>query len=156
MSAVRQWLLKLVIAVSSSILCAVGIPYILTVILDLDTPSLTQTLFYAVAVALLTFVVFWSACFISGTVRAILLSVLVLLVFTLAAGIGMSVRVFYYPLAFAPIIIPTLAVALVQSYRMFRVQPPQTGAALLRQLLPLAATAFVFGVLTAFLIPGQR
>jgi len=156
MSTSQQWLLKLVIAISSSIVCVVAIPSLLTVVLQLDTPSIASIFFYAVSVALLTLVVFWSACFMTGTVRAILLSVVVLFVLTSVAGVGMSSRVFYYPLAFGQVIVPTLALALVQSYRMFRVQPPQTAASLLRQLLPLAATAFAFSLLTAFLITGQR
>jgi hypothetical protein len=156
MSSFRQWFMKLVIAVSSSILCAAAIPSLLTVMLQLDTPSLTNIFLYVVSAALLTVVVFWSACFVSGTVRAILLSVIVLLAFTFVLGVGVSVRVFYYPLAFAPVIIPTLPAVLLQSYRMFRVQPPQTAASFLRHLLPVVTIALVFSVLTAFLISGER
>jgi len=172
MSAFRQWLLKLVLAVSASLLCAAAIPALLTVILQLDTPSFTSIFLYAVGVAILTIAVFWSACFINGTVRAILLSVVVMFVLTFATSIGTTFRFsvahlvkvaigtpmfgLYFPLAFPAVFLPTFAVALMQSYRMFRVQPPQTAGAFLRRLLPLAATAFVFSVLSSFLIPGQR
>ena len=156
MSTFRQWLTKLVVAVSASVLCAAAIPYFLTLILQLGTPSITETLLYAVSAAVLTFAVFWSSCLVSGTIRAILVSVILMAVLVFTAGVGLSVRVFHDPLGFAQVLIPTLAVALVQSYRVFRVQPPQTTASFLRYLLPLAATVLVFSVLNNALISTER
>jgi hypothetical protein len=151
MSSFRQWLLKLVTALLSSILCAVVVPYFLAVVFQLDVPS--NVFPFAVTVAVLTCAVFWSACFVKGTVRAIILSVAVLVMLGFARSIGAALgeprgpAYFYGPGGLAQFILPVLALGLIQSYRMFRVQPPQTLASFLRYLLPLAITAFVFSVL---------
>jgi hypothetical protein len=137
MPSFHQWLLKLVIAVLSSALC-VSIPFALNLALNLVVGSSTlpfiSTVRMAGLVALLTFAVFWSACFIGGFYERS---------FLLSSWCSSRVHcrnwdggwrpertaLFHsYPNPSPVVIFSTLTIALIQSYRMFRVQPAQTAA----------------------------
>lgn len=117
--------------------------------------------------AILTFVCFWCACAANGTVRAAVWAVPVMAVIALACigglwlGEGLvrttgTLRDFVVssfqlnPSSFAAIsafatqhtlwlFFPTLVLALLQSYRLFRRQPGESAAWTLRCMLPLVA-----------------
>lgn len=121
---------------------------------------------------ILTFSCFWSACAANGTIRAATwaMPAIAAIPFTAAGGLWLGrelaqttgtlrdfvVSSFHLsPLAFANItdfarshvlwlFVPTLLVALFQSYRLFRTPPQNSALWMLRCLLPLAAVTVLW------------
>jgi hypothetical protein len=122
--------------------------------------------------AILTFICFWCACAANGTVRAALWAVPVTTAtpFACAGGVWLGrelasatgtlkdlvVSSFHLnPLALANLIdyanthllwlfVPTLVVALLQSYRLFRTPPQNSALWMLRCLVPLVAVTLLW------------
>jgi hypothetical protein len=122
--------------------------------------------------AILTFSCFWCACAANGTVRAVILAVPVTAAIGLACSGGIWLgkelsrttgtledlvlsRFQLNPFAFAAVadfarsrvlwlFMPTLLLALIQSYRLFRTQPQDSVRWMLRCLLPLVAVTILW------------
>ena len=209
-SARRQWLIKLVIAMFTGLVCAVLLPVLVMVVLgfifgsplmfvDQAMGGLTiagasigltggpilglifmfvvQTMPGLLFTALLLAVAsFWCACAVNGTVRAALWFVPAMGAVLLAGRCGGWIApslVDLVVLRFDPftdfrftnavsnlhlnlfvivatplrvitlLLVPTLLIAVIQSYRLFRAQLPGSILSVIRNLLPLAITAFL-------------
>jgi polyhydroxybutyrate depolymerase len=209
-SARRQWLIKLAVAVFTGLVCAVLLPVLVMVVLGsiFGTPfrfvdqamvgltiaggsiglaggSLFGFLFMFVnqtvpglllTALLLTVAAFWCACAVNGTVRAVLWYVPAIGAALLAGRCGgwMAPKLvdlfvsrfdpfrdfrfinaisnlhiqFFFALAtplrvVTVLLVPTLLIAVIQSYRLFREQVQDSILLVIRNLLPLAITAFL-------------
>jgi ABC-type transport system involved in multi-copper enzyme maturation permease subunit len=171
-SARRQWSVKLVMAMFTSLFCTALLPVAAAggISLIFGSPSWLsgETLPMLTWSSLLTLASFWCACAVSGTSRAALWVVPALPAVYLAGLWGdssgqslepasgtlrdLAVASFHLsPFAFANIagaaaafwVVPTLLLAVVQSYRMFRVQPRDGNRRLLQRLLWLTIVAFL-------------
>jgi hypothetical protein len=141
---------------------------------------------WLLAIALLSFASFWCAGAVNGTVRAALWVFPVLIALLLAGRFGEWVASgpmdfvvsrfdlftnFRFTNAVANIplfdagaspvlfvlLVPTLAIAVIQSSRLFRKQLQDSALFVVRRLLPLAITAFLcgFSLLASYLFVGQ-
>lgn len=209
-SARRQWMIKLVVAVFTGLVCAVLLPVLVMVVLGLIFG--THFMFVEQAMAgltiaggsiglaggplfgflfmfvnqtipgllltalLLTVAAFWCACAVNGTVRAALWFVPVIGAMLLAGRCGgwiapklldlvvstfhpftdfrfisavSNLRLQLFVIGASPLrvvtllLVPTLLIAVIQSYRLFRAQLPDSILSVIRNLLPLAITAFL-------------
>jgi hypothetical protein len=184
----RQWLIKLFMALFAGILGA-GLVPLLIAGRSLDSSRMFADVHLRtdllVGAALLTFAAFWCACAVSGTVRAVLGVIPVMVTLWLAGEFGRWVgpaltnlfvsrfdpfadagftkavisRFFdvhsgherwtiylletSYPPVLALMWTPTLVLAVIQSYRLFRAQLQNGARTLIRNLLPLAMLAFL-------------
>jgi len=90
----RQWLIKLVMALFTGLLCAVVLPALAVMaggyISGSPFPFVDQVpwMVWALGVSLLTFVSFWCVSVVNGTVRAVLWVFPVIIALTLAGRIG--------------------------------------------------------------------
>jgi ABC-type transport system involved in multi-copper enzyme maturation permease subunit len=176
----QQWLIKLVMALFTGLVCAVLLPAMAVmagghiagspfVIVDL-----VRGMAWALWVLLLTFAAFWCVCVVNGTVRAVLWVFPVMIALTLAGRFGawlapevaaLAVSRFdlFANLRFtnavsniqlfstgAPsmlfvllLLAPTLLLAVIQSYRLFRRQLQDSNLFVIRRLLPLALVTFL-------------
>jgi hypothetical protein len=152
MTALKQWLLKAVIAVIAGILCAVVIPVVLSEAFPTSMPSSNSTAAFVVVIALVTYAGFWSACATKEAIRAVLLLSILLALLWWAYNEGIWVWQFFrMPLrhlasGMALKLIPIIAIASIQSYRNFVRQPAGNTGRLVMQLLTLVAVTFVAGV----------
>jgi len=211
-SARRQWMIKLFIAVFTGLVCAVLLPVLAMVVLGLifgthsmfvdqamvgltiaggsiglAGGSLFGLLFRFVVQAIpgllltaliLTVASFWCSCAVNGTVRAALLYVPAMVAVLLAGRCGgwiapklvdlvvsrfhpfadfrftnaisnLHLQLFFMvatPLRVVTLLlVPTLLFAVIQSYRLFRAQFQESVMSVIRNLLPLAAAAFLSG-----------
>jgi polyhydroxybutyrate depolymerase len=211
-SARRQWMIKLFIAIFTGLVCAVLLPVLVMVVLGLifgthfmfvDQAMVGLTiaggsiglaggplfgfLFLFVnqtipglllTALLLTVAAFWCACAINGTVRTALWFVPAVGGLLLAGRCGgwiapklldfvvsrfqpfsdfqftnavsnLHLQLFFLvatPLRVVTLLlVPTLLIAVIQSYRLFRAQLPDSILSVIRNLLPLAAVAFLSG-----------
>jgi polyhydroxybutyrate depolymerase len=209
-SARRQWLIKLVMAMFTGLVCAVLLPVLVMVVLGfifgstfmfvdqamagltiaggsigLAGGSIFGLLFMMVVqtipgllltALLLTVASFWCACAVNGTVRAALLFVPTIGATLLAGRCGgwiapklvelvvsrfdpfrdfrfinavSNLHLQLFVLGATPLrlvallLVPTLLIAVIQSYRLFRAQLPDSILSVIRNLLPLAITAFL-------------
>ncbi len=180
-SARRQWLIKLVMALLTSFVCAGLLPALVLIaggslfgspLMFVDPHG---AMVWLVVMPLLTFASFWCACAFNGTVRAVLwlfpmlgalviagqfgervarglLALPVLWKFDLfpdAAFMSYPLNIQLLVIGAAPfrvvtfLLIPTLLIAVIQSYRLFRAQPQDSARSAVRNLAPLAITAFL-------------
>jgi hypothetical protein len=139
-----------------------------------------ETPFYFIIVWLLSFAAFWCASAVNSTMKAVLWIFPVVTVLVLAGAIGVAVgeglagtRILdlavyrFHPFPFTSavlsifrqaawfwLIAPALLLVLIQSYRLFRMQPQESVRSVIRHVLPLAILTFVcgssVGVLSAF------
>jgi hypothetical protein len=177
-SARRQWLIKLAVAMVSGLACAVLLPA-LTLVAGGSIYGSPFRFVHAGAVRddlifmpILILACFWSSCAANGTVRAATwaMPALAAVPFTTAGGLWLGrelanttgtlkdfvVSSFHLsPLEFANLIdfaethvlwlfVPTLLVALLQSYRLFRTPPQNSALWMLRCLLPLVAVTLLW------------
>jgi hypothetical protein len=181
-SARRQWLIKLVMAMLAGVVCAVLLPTLVVIArgfifrspLRFVNPDAVMG--WLLVVSLLTFASFWCACAVKGTVKAVLWVFPIMGVLLLAGRFGnwvapklMGLLVSRFdpftefrftnavsnmqwygryatPAMFATLLlVPTLLIALVQSYRLFRKQLQDSALFVVRRLLPLAIVAFLSG-----------
>ncbi|MGH9669088.1 MAG: hypothetical protein ACRD3A_03140 [Terriglobales bacterium] len=163
-SARRQWLVKLAMAMFTSLFCTTLLP---AAALG-DVRLIESLLFSLLTVSLLAFASFWCACAVSGTFRAALWAFPAMGAVYLAGLWGdssgqslepasgtlrdLTVASFHLsPFAFTNIagaaaalwVVPTLLLAVIQSYRMFRAQPQDGNRQLLHRLLWLTMVAFL-------------
>jgi hypothetical protein len=108
---------------------------------------------------LLSFAGFWCACAVNGAVRAALWVFPAVGALTLASRFGNSLgdlaaagtlldpvlRIVTEPAAVVWLILPTLLLAVFQSYRLFRTEPQDSIRSVIRYLTPLAIVAFLCG-----------
>jgi len=179
-SARRQWLIKLLTAMFTALFCAVLLPVLVLIASGsvFGSPSSLvkpdALMLWLPAVALLSFVSFWCACAVKGTVQAALWVFPVVIAFLLTGQfadwpasemMGFLVSKFdlfadfpftnsvanagFFDRALPPLLfvflllVPTLLLATVQSYRLFRKQLQNSALFVVRRLLPLALTAFL-------------
>jgi len=177
-SARRQWLIKLLVAMFSGLACSVLLP-VLTLMAGGSIYGSPFLFVHAGAVRedlifmpILILACFWCACAANGTVRAATwaMPAIAAVPFTTAGGLWLGrelanatgtlkdhvVSSFHLsPMAFANIIdyadthvlwlfVPTLLVALLQSYRLFRTPPQNSALWMLRCLLPLVAVTLLW------------
>ena len=157
----RQWLIKLFIAMLTSFVCAA---LVVTAGKSIFGPSFVhwlvehggnhEWLLLLVASSLVSFVGFWCACVANGTVRAALLVVPAVGALILASRFGNSLgglvaaggavdRIATGSAAVVWLVLPTLLLALFQSYRLFRTEPHGSARSVLRHFMPLAIVAFL-------------
>lgn len=177
-SAGRQWLIKLVMAMLSGFACALLLP-LLTMI---ACGSIFGTPFmfvyrpflpaWLILYPILIFACFWCACAANGTIRAAIWFIPVTTAISLASSTGvwlgqeaartsgtlidLIVSSFHLsPLAFTTLaefargrvlwlVIPTLLLALIQSYPLFRAQARDSVLWMLRCLMPLVALTILW------------
>ena len=186
-SARRQWLIKLVMAMFTGVVCAVLLPNLALIARGflfgspfkfVDPVEVTAWVLFA---SLLTFVSFWCACAVNGTVRAALwifpavsavylagncghwvarqLMDLVLSRFDFFADFRFTNAVSNIQLSVIDstlrtagdltrvvtlLLLPTLLFAAIQSCRLFRKQLQDSALFVVRRLVPLAITAFLW------------
>jgi len=189
-SARRQWLIKLGMALLAGLVCAVLLPLLVVIAVGsifgspfmfVHFPSLQAWLFL---IPVLTLASFWCACVANGTVRAALwvFPVTIVIYFAGTSGLWLGqelarttgtlkdlvVSWFHLsPLSFpielsSPTVIkrgiswpgpwrdlflafvPAILFGAIQSYRLFRKQPPDSALWMLRCLLPLATVSLVW------------
>ena len=177
-SARRQWLIKLFLAMFAGVACSAAFPVLAMIaggavygspLMYVDLHSLSDDF---ILFAILTFTCFWCACAANGTVRAAVWAVPVTVVVSLACAGGVSlgeelaqstgtlrdlvVSSFHLnPFAFATLIdfarghvlwlfVPTLLLALLQSYWLFRTPPQSSARWMFRCILPLAALTILW------------
>ncbi len=170
-SPLRQWLMKLVMAMLSGFASSVLLPLVVVITVGsvFGSPFLLvnfrELQDWMIMVPVMTFAAFWCACAANGTLRASLwvATGVTVIVFAKSGGTSMGAELarttgtlkdlvvssFHLsPLAFSSIIdfarahvlwlfLPTLLLALVQSYRLFRTQPDDSTLRMLRCLAPL-------------------
>ncbi len=171
-SPLRQWLIKLVMAMLAGFSSAVLLPLLVVIavgsafgspFLFVDFPELRD---WMILVPVMTFAAFWCACGANGTVRASLwvATVPAAIVFARSGGTWLGqelarstgtvrdlVLSWYHlsPLAFTSVtdsaragvlwlFVPALLLGLIQSYRLFRIQPQDSLLWMLRCLMPAA------------------
>jgi ABC-type transport system involved in multi-copper enzyme maturation permease subunit len=202
-SGLRQWLLKLFMALAAGAIGAVLIPMLLLIAGGSLAGSpfmfvdLTFGKVWLLMVLLLSFAAFWCACAANGTMRAVLWVLPAQITIGLANMLGERAgRELVHALVarFDPfatfrfattvsrlgsnaffrlieavsenmtgslqagrmvttiILVPTLVLAVIQSYRLFRTQLQDRALTVARSLLPLAMTAFLcsFSVLAYY------
>ncbi len=179
-SAGRQWLIKLVMALFTGLVCAVVLPAltVLAVGFIFKSPNLIvdpeRVMAGALWVSLLIFASFWCVCAVNGTVRAVLWIFPGIIALGFAGGFGAWLapevvtlvvsrfdlfanfrftnavsNTLLFGAPFAPVnlglllITPTLLLAVVQSYRLFRRQLQDSNLFVIRRLLPLALVTFL-------------
>lgn len=167
----RQWFIKLAMAMLAGFTSAVLLPLI--VVITVGTVFGSPFLFvdfqelrhWMILVPLMTFAAFWCACAANGTVRASLwvASVPAAIIFARSGGMWLGAELarttgtvrdlvvagFHLsPSTFASVtdsaragvlwlFVPALLLALVQSYRLFRIQPQESALWMLRCVTPL-------------------
>jgi len=179
-SARRQWLVKLLMALFAGFVCAVLLPVLVLSIAGLPSGSpfmivdLHVGMLRILCVLLLSLASFWCASAVNGTARA------AMWVFPMLIGLGLAgefggwvaqkltdlalsrfnpfadfgftnavsnIQIFgvrtNFMLLTMLFLVPTLLVAVIQSYRLFRSQVQDSILSVVRNLLPLAAMAFV-------------
>jgi len=179
-SARRQWLIKLFMALFAGLVCAALLPILVLIaggtifgspFMFVDPKGAAGWL---LTVSLLSFASFWCACAVNGTVRAALWFVpaigavlfagrsgewiapklidLLVSRFDLFSNLRFTntlsnIRVFATgtpPILFVVLLLaPTLLMALIQSYRLFRAPLQGSTLSMVRNLLPLATVAFL-------------
>jgi len=178
-SALRQWLIKLVMAMLAGFASAVLLPLLVLIaagsvfgspFMFVDFRSLPD---WMLVVPLLTFASFWCACAANGTVRAGLwvIPVAMAIFFAGSGGLWLGqelarttgtlkdfvVSWFHLsPLALTIewssrealflAFVPAILFGVIQSYRLFRTQPPDSALWMLRRLLPLAAVSILWSL----------
>jgi hypothetical protein len=177
-SARRQWLIKLVVAMVSGLACTVLLP-VLTMMAGGSVYGSPFMFVHVAAVRddliflpILILACFWSACAANGTVRAATwaMPAVAAIPFATAGGTWLGRELanttgtlkdlvassFHLnPLAFAKVtdlarshvlwlFVPTLLVALFQSYRLFRTPPQNSALWILRCLLPPVAVTLLW------------
>src|SRR5215469_13675269 len=174
LSARRQWLSKLIVALLAGLACALLFPVLAMIAVGsfLGAPFMYVDLHlfedHLILLSILILLPFWCACAANGTVRAATWTVPV----TVASAGGVSlgehltrttgtltelvVSSFHLsPLAFTTasefartrvlwLFLPTLLLALAQSYRLFRTQPDGSALGMLRCTLPLAVVTILW------------
>ncbi len=176
-SARRQWLVKLVMAIFAGTACAVLFPVLTMMavgsiygspLLYVDVSVVRGEL---IVLPILTFSCFWCACAANGTVRSAIWAMPVIAAIPFASAGGawlgrelaqttgtlkdfvassfhLSPSVFAAVTEYANtrvlwLFVPTLLVALFQSYRLFRTTPQNSALWMLRCLLPLVAVTLL-------------
>ena len=178
-SLLRQWLIKLGMAMIAGFLSAVLLP--LLVVIAVGSVFGSPFLFvnfrelqdWMIMVPVMTFASFWCACAANGTVRASLwvATAPAAIIFARSGGTWLGQELtrtsgtlkdlvassFHLnPLAFLSLtdlahawvlwlFVPTIMVALVQSYWLFRRQPQDSVRWILRCTMPLVAVTFLWG-----------
>ncbi len=177
-SARRQWLIKLLVALFAGSVCAALLPLLVLTAggFLLGSPfrfvGPDAVMVWLLTMSLLTLASFWCACSANGTVRAVLLLFPMMGALGLAAGFGdwfarglvglLASQLDAFAdftftnavanlewqgrgegptLAAAPVWVPTLLFAVLQSYRLFRAHFEDSTRSVLRNLLPLAVVA---------------
>jgi hypothetical protein len=177
-SPLRQWLVKLVMAMLAGFSSAVLLPLLVVIaagsvlgspLMYVDFPELRD---WMVFVPLMTFASFWCACAANGTVRASLwvATAPAAILFVRLSGTWLGQEVarstgtvgdlvlswrHLSPLAFTSVtesaragvlwlFLPALLVALIQSYRLFRIQPQDSAVWMLRCMAPAAAVTLLW------------
>src|SRR6267142_890873 len=174
-SAARLWLIKLAMALFTSLICAVLLPglavragmFIFRSPLPFDLADLDMV--WVFGVLILTFVSFWCATAANGTVRAALCVFPIIIGIALASSLGawlapgtvaflVSKLNFFSNFRFTNslanfklssvnsnplfdlllLLVPTLLLALIQSYRLFRRQLQDSALPMIRNFLQLA------------------
>lgn len=196
-SARRQWLIKLVMTLGVGVFCAMVVPILAVAAgqfflgspysadFKWDLPGKHDWL-PLLLVIFASFPAFWSACAVSGTVRAALwtLPVVCALVYAGAAGIWAAqqlgqivvplLTMFISHFQMNPnslanavhgaadkiwmlwLILPALLFALIQSYRMFRVPPGDRSLPVIRRLLSLALVVFLCALSLGVFVIGVQ
>jgi hypothetical protein len=202
-SARRQWLIKLCMALFAGLVGAGLLPLLIAGPLFGKYHMLADVnlrVALPLVVVLLSFASFWCACAVKGTVRAVLWVLPVMIALYFAGELGRwagptitdlffsrfdpfaNLRVtnavssmfgtfaisrlafweFFYNRGYiAPmvcaVLVPTLFLAVIQSYRLFRAQLQDSALSLVRNLLPLAMVAFLcsFSLLAFFSFVGR-
>ena len=188
-SAARQWLIKLFVALFVSFICAGLIPVLLLIAGRHFFPSAfaiedaSFQLVWLLAALLLTLLSFWCACAVDGTVTAVVwvVPILALVMLTPQIADWAGVRLAYslvsrfdifanfrftaflsslssdhhlYDMVKSPDLLifwlPSLVVALIQSYGLFRAPIRDGARSVARKLLPL----IVLGLLCNFFAYG--
>jgi ABC-type transport system involved in multi-copper enzyme maturation permease subunit len=159
-SARRQWLVKLVVAMFAGFVCAVvvvaGADQLLPGWPFKMAPTGSEMLLVFIMSLLLSYAAFWCACAVNGTVRAVLWVFPVLGALSLASRFGnwfgglaaagtLMDRVASSPATLVWLVVPTLLLAVIQSYRMFRTEPQDSIRSVIPHLMPLAIVAFLCG-----------
>jgi hypothetical protein len=170
----RQWLIKLVMAMSAGFFCALLVVAAADLVLPewpfRMVPAATEMLLGLIMSLLLSFAAFWCACATSGTVRAGLWVFPAVAALGLASRFGNSLgelaaagalmdlvvsRFHSFPFANAVLpvatgpaaviwlVVPTLLLAMIQSYWLFRTEPQDSLRSVIRHLMPLAIVAFL-------------
>jgi ABC-type transport system involved in multi-copper enzyme maturation permease subunit len=179
-SASRQWLIKLVMAMLAGFVCAALLPVLVLIAggFLFGSPFMFVDphagMVWLLVVLLLTFASFWCACAVNGMVRAVLWVFPVLGALYLVGRCGDWVAqelmglfvsrfdLFTYfrftnavsnlmwiftgatlALVATLLVGPTLLVAVIQSYRLFRTQVQDSKLSVIRKLGPLALVAFL-------------
>jgi hypothetical protein len=177
-SARRQWLVKLVVAMVSGLACTILFPVLTMIAIGAAYGSPLMYVHVGVlqedliVIPILIFACFWCACAANDTIRAATwaMPAIASIPFSAAGGLWLGrelaqttgtlrdfvVSSFHLgPLAFAPVtdfasshvlwlFVPTLLVALFQSYRLFRTPPQNRALWMLRCLLPLVAVTILW------------
>ncbi len=189
-SARRQWLIKLCVALFAGWVGAGLLPLLIAGRILFGAPRILVDVHFGMdwlfVVLILTFASFWCACAVNGTVRAVLWVIPVMIALYFAAELGKwagpaltnlffanfdpfanlkfahavssmfetflvsrsAFWEFFYnrgylvPMAWA-VLVPTLFLAVIQSYRLFRAQLQDSALSLVRNLLPLAVVTFL-------------
>jgi len=171
-SARRQWLIKLAMAMSTSMVCAVGLPVLVVVAVGYvrGTPfiDLHDSMVWLLLL-LLTFGSFWCACAVNGTWPAVAWLFPATGAVFFASGSGnwagqqlaqttgtlreivvsqrhLDPEALLVPFAVAAailLVVPASILAIVQSYRMFRTQPKDNTWGIIRSVLTLAFVALL-------------
>jgi len=191
-SAFRQWLIKLCVALFAGLVGAGLLPMLIAGRLLFGASRIFVDVHFGMGwlfvLLILTFASFWCACAVKGTVRAVLWVFPALIAIGLANVFGeragrelvhlfvarfdpfasfrfatavsrLGSNVFFRLIDAASdnmtgsiqagrmvtttILIPTLLLAVIQSYRLFRAQLQDRTLSVVRSLLPLAMTAFL-------------
>jgi hypothetical protein len=157
----RQWLIKLVTAILTGFICSALIVSAGRLIFG---PSFVEWLaehggghewlVLLAASSLVSFSTFWCACAVNGIVRAALSVFPTVGALILASRFGNSLgglvaaggpvdSIATGPAGVVWLVLPTLLLAVIQSYRLFRTEPHGSARSVLRQLMPLAIVAFL-------------
>jgi hypothetical protein len=171
-SPLRQWLIKLVMAMVTGLASSVLLPLLVVIAVGfaLGSPFMFVDFRglrdWMILVPIMTFAAFWCACAANGTVRASLWVAAAPMAIWVAGSGGtwlgqelarttgtlrdVVLSGFHLsPLTFAAItefarghvlwlFVPTLLLALIQSYRLYRIQPQDSLLWMLRCLMPAA------------------
>jgi hypothetical protein len=155
----RQWLIKLVMAMFAGFICAAVVAGAAG---QLGSPFGIGASFevpFLVILSLLCFAAFWCASAFNGTVRAVLWVFPAVGALSLSSRFGTSLgeltaagtlidpvlRIPDGPAAVVWLIVPTLLLAVIQSYRLFRTDPQDSIRSVIRYLMPLTIVAFLCG-----------
>ncbi len=193
-SARRQWLIKLVMALFAGFVCAALLPVLVLIVggYIFGSPFMFVDphagMVWLLVVLLLSFASFWCACAANGTARAALLVFPMIFALTLADRFGGWIapklldlvvsrfdsfadfrftnsvsNIQWFVIRGTPLgvvtllLVPTLLIAVIQSYRLFRAQVQDSILSVIRNLLPLAMMAFLcsFSLLAFFTFVDQ-